>query len=341
MTLGLYTPWTKCRRLQYLARHTYLDGEAFDFRAIPWRILLGRLLILAALFLLQVRDYLSLPVVTGLLLGLILLSPLLLRSALRFRLQNTYYRGIPLRFSGTWQMAMLSYLPLTCYLFVLPLLVLYGYKARSISFWQFGLLMVLWPMVLIYIKRYQHNHVCYANLKTSFSASMWPVYGYYLLITVIAITQLLGLGLLCLFISGVLDKNRQSFIENWLGTGQWLQYSIIGLTLIAMWLAYLCLIPLWRAKMWNHIWSHTEINGQFCQPDYRVEEVFKLMLKNNLLTLLTLGFYRPFAAIAWQHYRITHLALPQLDWQSIHATQLKQVRGQDGLIDGLNLDFSW
>lgn len=341
LTLGLYTPWAKCRRMQYLARHTWLDEHQFDFRANPWRILLGRLVILGLLFLVTWRDYFSKPFVTGLLILLILATPLLLRSAIRFRLQNTYYRGIPFCFTGNWQAAMLSYLPLTCYLFVVPLLVLYGYELNTVTAWQIGIFMVLWPMVLIYIKRYQHNHICYGNLTSRFTASMWPVYGYYLLITVIAITQIVGLSVIWLIIHTGLGKGKQAFLDEWLGTGQWFHYSIFGLIVIAMWLVYLFIMPFWHAKMWNHIWSHTEINGQYCQPDYRVKQVFVLMLKNSLLTLLSLGFYRPFAVIAWQRYRISHLALPAQDWQTAAAPVRSLQRGQDGLVDGLNLDFSW
>lgn len=341
LTLGLYTPWAKCRRMQYLARHTWLDGQHFDFRANPWRILLGRLTILATLFLLSWKDFFSKAVVTGLLLTLLLLCPLLLRSALRFRLQNTYYRGIPLRFTGTVPGALLSYLPLSCYLFAVPLFVLYGFKLEIMGVVQLGLALLLWPMVLISIKRYQHHHVSYASIHTRFSASMLPVYGYYLLTIVIAITQLAGLGLTVLFFYGVLGKGSQAFIGEWLGTGQWQKITISGLALIFVWLAYLFVMPVWRARMWNHIWSHTEINGQFCQPNYRTKQVFQLMLKNSLLTLVSLGFYRPYAIIAWQKFRLSHMALPAIAWTELRAQTEQQRQAQDGLADGLNLDFSW
>ncbi|MGL5004952.1 MAG: DUF898 family protein, partial [Casimicrobium sp.] len=49
VTLGIYSPWAKVRRLRYLARHYRLDGASFEYRANPLAILKGKLLVFGAL----------------------------------------------------------------------------------------------------------------------------------------------------------------------------------------------------------------------------------------------------------------------------------------------------
>ena len=42
VTLGIYSPWAKVRRLQYFYRHTEVAGSSFDFHGSPIRILIGQ-----------------------------------------------------------------------------------------------------------------------------------------------------------------------------------------------------------------------------------------------------------------------------------------------------------
>src|SRR4051812_22712826 len=43
ITLGIYSPWAKVRRLEYFWRNTRLDGASFDYRGAPIAILKGRI----------------------------------------------------------------------------------------------------------------------------------------------------------------------------------------------------------------------------------------------------------------------------------------------------------
>ena len=110
-TLGIYSAWAKVRRLQYFDRNTQLAGAAFDFRGDPKAILKGRLL---AVCLLPAYHYaFGFSLAIGLtMVGVLLLAlPFFLRSALRFRLHNTQYRGLHFDFSGSVGGAYRAYLP--------------------------------------------------------------------------------------------------------------------------------------------------------------------------------------------------------------------------------------
>jgi uncharacterized membrane protein YjgN (DUF898 family) len=100
-TLGIYSAWAKVRRLQYFDRNTQLAGASFDFHGNPVAILKGRILAVVMLASYQYAFGFSLTI--GLVvIGLLLVAlPFFMRGALRFRLQNTAYRGLRFGFSGT------------------------------------------------------------------------------------------------------------------------------------------------------------------------------------------------------------------------------------------------
>jgi uncharacterized membrane protein YjgN (DUF898 family) len=47
ITLGIYSTWAKVRTRRYFYGNTFVAGYAFDYKALPWRILIGRLVALA------------------------------------------------------------------------------------------------------------------------------------------------------------------------------------------------------------------------------------------------------------------------------------------------------
>jgi uncharacterized membrane protein YjgN (DUF898 family) len=46
LTLGLYLPFAKARRLRYFYANTWIDGQALSFHGDPWRMFRGFLLLL-------------------------------------------------------------------------------------------------------------------------------------------------------------------------------------------------------------------------------------------------------------------------------------------------------
>src|SRR5690606_34891506 len=50
VTLGLYSPWAKVRRLRYFYGNTEFSRRRFDFTGVPTKILMGRLIALGLYF---------------------------------------------------------------------------------------------------------------------------------------------------------------------------------------------------------------------------------------------------------------------------------------------------
>jgi uncharacterized membrane protein YjgN (DUF898 family) len=100
LTLGIYSAWAKVRTRRYFYGNTLLDGKPFDFTGNPVAILKGNL-IFGGLFVAYSVAGNAYPAVAGLAAVLILLlTPWLVRKALRFRAQNTVHRNVRMHFRG-------------------------------------------------------------------------------------------------------------------------------------------------------------------------------------------------------------------------------------------------
>jgi uncharacterized membrane protein YjgN (DUF898 family) len=99
-TFGIYSAWAKVRTINYFYGNTSLDGSSFSFVANPVAILKGRI-IAFALFGLYTYFQAVEPVVSLLImLAVFPLIPLLVVRSMRFRMQNTEYRGLKFNFIG-------------------------------------------------------------------------------------------------------------------------------------------------------------------------------------------------------------------------------------------------
>jgi uncharacterized membrane protein YjgN (DUF898 family) len=76
----------------------------------------------------------------------------------------------------------------------------------------------------------------------------------------------------------------------------------------------------------------------------RPRAYLRLQAENFVLTLLTLGLFRPFAAVRTWRYRLAHVhvhAPRGFELATMMATRPPQAAGGDGLADFLGVDLSW
>ena len=89
VTLGLYYPWAKVRRLKYFYGNTLVDGSALDFHGSPKRMLRGTLLVVVLLVLYSVAGNVSPMAGLVAIVAVAAIAPALVRAAMRFRLSHT------------------------------------------------------------------------------------------------------------------------------------------------------------------------------------------------------------------------------------------------------------
>ncbi len=337
-TLGIYSAWAKVRRLQYFDRNTQLAGAIFDFDGDPKVILRGR--VLAVLLVGAYQYAFGFSVAAGITVVALLLAglPYLMRGALRFRLRNTRYRGLRFRFAGSVPGAYGAYLAPTM-LFLLPA-VLLAITPNSKSAAALPLTYVLWPLIQGAMKHYQHGNAGYGSLASQFGATRLQFYRPYLyalglaalgaFLLVAGLTALAGLAQATLHLHA-LDGVAGSYLG-------------VALALLVGYLFYLLAGPYLQVRIGNLAWNATSCPGMSVVSELDAIAYMRLQTANSLLTILTLGLYRPFAVVRSYRYRLANTLLitdGDLAQLVTSAAAPTANANADGVADLFGLDLSW
>lgn len=312
LTLGIYLPWAKVRRLKYFYNNTEVAGHALDFHGQGSRMLRGTLIVGAFFILYSIASNFSPWAALVAALAFLALWPMLFRAGMRFRLSQTSWRGLRFRFTGNTADAYLAVLPPLA-LILVPV-VLGGLFAGTpdstakiaeppgavlaaigLSFLLFflGLPYFLWR-----VKRYQHNHYAYGPLTSELRAGAGVFYGIFLKIIGAALVMALGLVLVGFLLP---------------------QKGLAGLGLIVVFLAPLIFFGFLLmnlvaksyvvVRLQNLVWTRTG-NAHFrFKSNLRLAPYIGLQFKNYLLIALSVGFYWPFAVVATRRAQLEAVSL--------------------------------
>jgi len=121
--------------------------------------------------------------------------PWLIRSALRFRLRNTSYRGLRFNFNGTISGAYQSYAPMLLILVFPACFVALFPDKRAWLLFGLGILYLCWPLIHARMKVYQHSHLQYGDQRSTYSGNALSLLKTYV------ISFALGFALVLLFFS--------------------------------------------------------------------------------------------------------------------------------------------
>ncbi len=335
ITVGVYSAWAKVRKARWFAQNTSLGGDRFDFHGDAKRILMGRVVALVLLAIWSFSFDLS-PVV-----GLVVLAvfcvvgPLLFASAQRFRLANSSWRGI--RFGFNVPRAKV-------YAVCVPLLLLWtaGSVFQALGFhagWlgAAGVATVVgFPWAHSRLKQLQHHHAFYGDRTFSFASAGPEFYGLYA--KAIALTVVMGalsvplIGVIAAVGVGGDGGARGGFVAMAVG-------AAIGLfTWLMVW-------PYFAARMQHIVWSHTKLGAVQFQGTMRGWPLWRLVISQMLLTVVTLGLYWPFAAVAIARFRVQAIAVESptplgAAVATVSAPSTQRAAG-DASVDMFGLDLGW
>jgi uncharacterized membrane protein YjgN (DUF898 family) len=93
-------------------------------------------------------------------------------------------------------------------------------------------------------------------------------------------------------------------MENKAAAGQMAKLAILGGVLVSYTLMFIIALPYGRSRLQNLVWGQTRSEALQFHSALRLWPLAGLTLKNLLLTLLTLGLYWPFAAVASARMRL-------------------------------------
>lgn len=334
ITLGIYSAWAKVRRIQYFDRNTQLAGAVFDFDGDPKAIFRGR--VLAVILLAAYHYAFGFSVAFGITVVVLLLAslPFLMRGALRFRLRNTRYRGLRFGFGGAAADAYAAYLP-PLLMFLLPaVLVALDPSGKMVGL--VFLFYLVWPLMHGAMKRYQHRHLQYGSLSSSFDVPKLRFYVPYL--------KAMGLSLLGMIAALAISFGGIMLVEKTGHTGRQ-NSAFVGIFagLLVGYVMYLLTGPYLQVRIGNMAWSATALPGMQISSHLKARSYMKLQLVNSILTLLTLGLYRPFAVVRAYRYRLEHITVTTEGSfeHAVAGVAPAGSAGADGVADFLGVDLSW
>lgn len=277
LTFGIYSAWAKVRRRRYFQGHTLLEGHGFGYHATGKQIFLGRLLAfgLFALFVIPVIQ-----VFAGLILFFIF--PLLIHRSLRFNARVTSYRNIRFSFIGTTKEAYKAFL--------------LGPFLATIS------LGILAPIANQWRQHYVGNNMMYGDRPFKTNIPIKSLYKIWLsavgLTFIFVIINTLVIGIIA-----INDQNEGQSVYN------------LGLALFDFFLliTYFGIFIVWfvyALRIKNLAWSSTILDYKHpIRSNLPWKRYLWITISNGVISLITLGLMRPWAAIRFEKFRWEHTSI--------------------------------
>ena len=322
VTLGLYHPWAKVRRLRYFYGNTWVGEHALDFHGDPRRMLRGTLLMGLLFIAYSVAGRFS--PVAGLVAVVVVaaLWPALFRASMRFRLANTSWRGMRFHFTGDMAGAYKTMLPALIPGALVAAMVMFVpdtpeadedteaalASASSAVDWLmagFGLTalatLLLVPFMLWSIKRYQHDHYALGRVQSSLRTGPGSFYGLFAKAAGVSLLSTFVLGIAAVGIAAVFGFGAFAALSGGAQAGAGLGGAIFMVVLLLI-VAYAVVIGInntyLASRLQNLVWGRTKSTELRFESRLRLAPLLRLTLKNWLLLMLTFGLYWPFAAVA-------------------------------------------
>ena len=313
LTLGVYLPWAKVRKLKYFYRNTWVGGDALDFHGEPAKMLRGTLIAAGFLIAYSVGSNFSGWAALLAALAFVALWPALFRAAMRFRLANTSWRGLRFHFAGDTAGAYACMMPPLA-LALLPV-ALAGAMAGApvdgkpsalpaVATGLVGLGMLAFiaglPYFLWRVRRYQHDNYAIGPLQTRLKADLGVLYGIFI--------KLIGISFAA-FAVMLLAGGLFAFAGRKTGTGA-------GFVIVAALMGFGAILLInilpksyLQVRLQNLLWSTT--GNEVLRFDSRLKfgSYMGLQCRNYLLIFLTLGLYWPFAVVNTRRAQIESVEL--------------------------------
>lgn len=312
LTLGLYYPWAKVRRLRYFYGNIQVDGDPLDFHGDPRTVGKGCLRVATLFSLSALAVWLSPAAGFAALLAVVGLWPALYWLRLQFHLAHTSWRGLRFRFKGSLRGAYAATVPLcvtALALFTLALVALHSTLAHQwlrITAAVVVLCALAWlPWQIWNLKNYQHMHYALGHLQTQFKATPANFYRYFFKLYAIGFSILAGAAAL----SGA-ERWTCNLQFEAIGSALTLAGAVAAMpagcldTLASSLAVFIGIGAYATSRSQNLVWTQTGNRSIRFISALRFRPLLWLKVKNALLIVLTLGLYWPFAAIAVTRMRV-------------------------------------
>lgn len=356
VTLGIYYPWAKVRRVRYFHGNTRVGGEPLGYHADPKKMLKGYLLVGVLLVLYSGAGHFH--AVAGLVafVAVMLIWPALLKSSMQFRLANTSWRGLRFSFTGDLRGSYKAMIPLFLPALCLVTSLVFVPDRNKPPNWYlyvtvgvFAALALLGPWLFQRLKAYQHNHYALASQHTRFMGTVgnfyklsFKVLGVYLAV-MLAVCVLAGVVGVVLAIAG--STRLAPLMRGFSEKSPWMIYLAMAAIFLFTMLTFVALIqPYITARMQNLVWNNTHSQDIQLSSRLKARSMLWLSIKNWFLVVCTLGLYWPFAAIARARMQLETMGIAsQISLDALvsqgHSNEGEAAGDAAGDLFGLDIGF--
>jgi uncharacterized membrane protein YjgN (DUF898 family) len=177
---------------------------------------------------------------------------------------------------------------------------------------EFLALYMSWPVIHAAMKRYQQANIKYGNQPAIYSASIFSLVKPYLLAFALGIGIVVLLGILFGIATStwaILNKTGGSHPVANSGTEFGISVAAAVFLILYAYAIYLVAGPFIEMQIWNRVWNNTRFSDYTVRSDLEFWPFLKLQTVNLILTLLTLGLYRPFAVVRTYRYRLSCMTI--------------------------------
>ncbi|WP_186442851.1 YjgN family protein [Desulfobotulus alkaliphilus] len=276
VTLGIYSAWAKVRRKRYFYMNTRLDGRGFAYLADPVKILIGRIVVVAIFAVYSVTSSLNPLVSLGFAVVFLIVFPWIVVRSITFNARNSSFRNIRFAFHGK----------------------VWG-AAQAYVLWPLaGILTLglLWPCAVFQQHRFFISGSAYGKTRFSFHAR---IRDYYRMFFSLSLPLFITLGVFAFIFYYLM---RIIFV-----TGGTFFFSTLFIFLFMAFL-YLYFMAWYAVKTTNIFYCAALLSDHGFEADLKVFQYMLILGLNTLLTVLTLGFFHPWAKVRVARYKADHMA---------------------------------
>lgn len=351
VTFGLYTPFARRRTAQYFYGHTLVADSPLEFTAQQRRMVVGFLLLAGLYFAFNLAAETGQDTVVSLMmLAGAVLAPYFWGSAMRFRLNATRWRGVRLQFTASWPEVYFASWPLFVMALAWAAVFMVGDALVSPGSSRGQIVAAAKPILgaagvalvitVLCVMRLEFNYksLLVARARVGGQPGRWkPVFGDFVRIWLATVAVFLGCVLLivALLVAGV--GGVSALVPKGRGMGLMAILLMLAMLVGSVFLLFLASGPARayrEARLHRLVWNNIGVShmARF-KCDLRVGAYVMLRVKNIFLTLLTLGFYRPFAMASEYRMKVDSVTLHVKGGLDQLAGQL--AREEEGLGDAI------
>lgn len=289
ITIGIYSAWAKVRRKRYFYGNTVLMGRAFEYHARGMQIFIGRLIVFGFIIVVNILVAI-LPLLAIIVpLAFLFLLPWIVKRSLRFNARVTSYRNVRFDFVGSTGGAFVA--------------IILGGLVAVIS------LGILAPLATRWVNRYLFNNLRYGDRPFATDPKLGAIYMQWLIPALMIVVGAIILGVIGFSLYGVAITMINEMDPNDVN-GQLALVMVAYLATFAVLIVYGLGGLIYRAGVRNVVWSSTLFDGKHeLKSDLSRLRYAWIIISNVIVTMLTFGLMRPWAAVREARYVAEHSAI--------------------------------